>query len=1270
MTIKQPIFYCIILFICVSNGLKAQDIFENYTIEYNRLRKQKNNDSALFVAKQMSEWAVKNESDTSLKYPVGLRYIGNCFYSIQNNDSAIFYYKLSLEILEFQSRFKDDYFNCLEKLGDLYSEMGEYKSAEPFLKKELELKKKVLGEQHPDYAMSLNNLGDLYSKMGNYKAAEQYYKQSLEIRKKVLGEEHTDYASNLNNLGVLYSEMGDYKAAGPFYKQSLEIRKKVLGEEHPDYAMSLNNLGLLYSVLGDFKTSELYYKQALEIQKKVLGEQHPDYASSLNNLSTLYSDLGDFKTAELYYKQVLEIRRKSLGEQHPDYAGSLNNLGSLYTFKGDFKTAELYYKQALEIKKKSLGEEHPDYASSLNNLGVLYSEMGDFKTAELYYKQSLEIRRKSLGEEHPDYASSLNNLGNLYFDLGDYKASEQYYKKDLEISKEFLGEEHPDYASSLNSLGSLYFDLGDYKAAEQYYKQALEIIRKSLGEEHLDYASSLHNLGNLYSKMGNYQAAEQYYKQALEIRRKSLGEEHPDYASSLNSLGSLYFDLGDYKAAEQYYKQALEIRRKSLGEDHADYAMNLNNLGGLYSIIGNYKLAEPFFKKALEIRKKVLGEDHADYAMNLNNLGNLYSDKGDFKSAELYYNEALDIYKKSLSEEHPDYAMSLNNLAFMYYSDLGNYNTANRYYNQIFRIKVNFIKTNFPWLSAEEKSAFWQKEQYFFNRLNRFSVLAVGSVPSSTEFSYNSNILSKSLLLETSRELDQAIAQSSDEVLKKQFSEMKQLLKLHSKMQSEGSANKEVMNRYKAKADSLNKILVSKLGEYAASIRKFEITWKDVQFNLSATDAAIEFARYYDDKDSLYKYMALVVRPGYIYPKLVKLGNEVVLKSAIETRPIDFVSLYNEVWKNVDSLLFGVQRIYYSTSGILNNVSFAAICSNISSDLISYNQSAQRGGESIVKSEISRGCSSFLIDKYQLHQLTSTRYLADGTLTKQKPLYKSIELVGGVNFDEFPDNIKKENRKESKEDVAFYANVAKQKIVLKKSKNKENRSSFNYGKKMEYLYHTLTEVKNIEGILKGTDWEVVVKSNKEAGEHELKNELGKKTPGILHIATHGFAFPDEIKSEMKHYDNDQKSTYRISDDPLVRSGLMLSGSNTSWVDNPQKMIEYSGDDGILTAAEVANLNLSKTKLVVLSACETGLGKIEGAEGTFGLKRAFKLAGVEQIIVSLWSVPDEETMELMTLFYSDLLKTQNPVISFEKAQKEMRNKYPLDPFKWAGFVLVR
>jgi CHAT domain-containing protein len=139
---------------------------------------------------------------------------------------------------------------------------------------------------------------------------------------------------------------------------------------------------------------------------------------------------------------------------------------------------------------------------------------------------------------------------------------------------------------------------------------------------------------------------------------------------------------------------------------------------------------------------------------------------------------------------------------------------------------------------------------------------------------------------------------------------------------------------------------------------------------------------------------------------------------------------------------------------------------------------------------------------------------------------------------------------------------------------------------------------------------------------------------------------------------------------MMRCGLMFAGAKKSWTGKQKEMIEQTGQDGILTAAEVANMDLSNTKLVVLSACETGLGKVEGSEGVFGLQRGFKLAGVEQLIVSLWKVPDHETMELMNLFYTDLTITKDPVISFAKAQKQMRNNYPDNPEKWAGFVLVR
>jgi len=1135
---KYILIFVSVIFVLLAN---AQGTYDQLKNQYDRLSKENKHDSALLVAKQMNAWTLKNETDTSLRYAVSFRYVGNCFGSSENFDSAKYYFDFSLKTLITQKRGKSiNAIRCFHKIGVIYYNLKDFEKTDSLWAIVLDLNRQ-LDDKSDDFRAALHNLVALNNDWGRYDQSEKFMLELLESAKLKYGEEHPDYAMSLNNLGSLYSEMGDYKAAEPYYKKALAIRKKALGEEHPDYAMSLSDLGILYSNMGDYKAAELFCNKALAIRKKVLGEEHPDYASSLNSLGNLYYKMGDYKAAEPYYKQALDIRKKVLGEEHPDYAMSLNNLGSLYSDMGDYKAAEPYYKKALAIRKKALGEEHPDYASSLSNLGILYSEMGDYKAAEPYFNQALDIRKKVLGEEHPDYASSLMNLGSLYSDMGDYKAAEPYDKKALEIRKKSLGEEHPDYASSLN------------------------------------------NLGILYSKMGDYKAAEPYYKKALEIKKKSLGEEHPDYAGSLNNLGILYSDMGDYKGAEPYYKEALEIRKKVLREGHPDYANSLNNLGNLYSDMGDYKLAESFFIKTISIK-----------------LGNL--------------------------------------------------------------------NTNFSWLSAQEKQLYWNQEKYFYGNMISFLVSAFESVPTSTELAFNTNLISKSLLLETSRELDQAITQSSDEEMKTQFSEMKQLRKLYSKMQSEGSTNKEVMERYKTQADSLDKILVNKLGEYAASKRKFEITWKDVQSNLSSSDAAIEFARYYDDKNSLYKYMALVVRPEYEYPKLVKLGEETAIRLATQNK--DFSSLYDLIWKDIDTLLKGLQTVYYSPAGQLNSVSFSAMCFE-AGDSVLKDIAQNRGVIITTNKEKSQSCNAVLLDKYTLHQLTTTRYLADGTLNKTKPMNSSLALYGGINYDDLPTKNDSISTEITNEEYAFQLNLSKTNSNNKINKKRgKKRSSSNFGEKLEYLPGTKEEITNIAFLMNNSKWEVLSRSDKGTGEYEFKKDLETKVPGVLHIATHGFAFPDELKKETNLLDLNQTSTYKISEDPMVRCGLLLSGANISWTGNPQKMIEQTGDDGILTAAEVANLDLSNTKLVVLSACETGLGKIEGSEGTFGLKRGFKLAGVEQMIVSLWSVPDKETMELMTLFYSDLTKTLNPISSFEKAQKEMRNKYPTEPEKWAGFVLVR
>jgi CHAT domain-containing protein len=580
------------------------------------------------------------------------------------------------------------------------------------------------------------------------------------------------------------------------------------------------------------------------------------------------------------------------------------------------------------------------------------------------------------------------------------------------------------------------------------------------------------------------------------------------------------------------------------------------------------------------------------------------------------------------------------NLAYYFEKDK-QFKESEKYYSIAYSDLIKKISSNFIFLSNSEKSSYLKKESRLFNSLNTYNVKAYQSYPKSSELSFNANLISKSLILETTRELEKVLIQSSDKKLRLQFNKMIELRKLISKMQSEGSTQKEIIERYNQQADSLDKILVNKVGEYANAKRKFEITWKDVQANLSSTEAAIEFARYYNYEEKTYEYMALVVRPEYEYPKLVKLGSEVKIKSACSQK--EFPELYNYVWRGIDSLLYGVKTIYYSPVGELNNISFSALIYRNSNEIDS-----------------SKSNWSYLIDKYDLRQLTTTRYLADGTLNKKEQMAHSIKLIGGVNYTDLPTGKDSVEKTESTEDLALHINL----------QNELKHSNIDRGGKINYLKGSEIEVKEIVNTLKSSNWETTVLDGKSASEYQLKKELEEKSPGIIHISTHGFAFPEKETKERNNFEAGEKLNYKISDDPMVRCGLMLSGANISWSGDPKKMIKTSGDDGILTAAEVANLDLSNTKLVVLSACETGLGKIESSEGTFGLKRGFKLAGVDQIIVSLWKVPDNETKELMTLFYSELSKTENIDLSFNNAQKEMRNRYPFEPEKWAGFVLVR
>jgi tetratricopeptide (TPR) repeat protein len=1036
--------------------------------------------------------------------------------------------------------------------------------------------------------------------------------------------------------------------------EALKIVKEVLGEKHPEYAISLNSLAGLYWKTGQYNKAVLLLSEALKIRKEVLGEKHPDYATSLNNLASLYYSMGQYDKAEPLYKESLKIRKEVLGERHPSYASSLNNLANLYYAIGQYEKAEPLLKEAVKTRKELLGEKHPDYAQSLGNLAALYREMGHYSEAEPLYMESLKIRKEVLGEKSPEYALSLSHLASLYHAMDQYDKAEPLCKEVIKIYKEALGEKHPDYASSLNNLGSLYETAGQYDKAEPLYKEALKIIKEVLGEKHPNYASSMNNLAGLFRNMGQYDKAEPLYKEALQLRKEVLGEKHPDYASSLSGLAGFYSVMGKYEKAEPLLKEALIIRKAIFGEKHPDYASSLNNLAELYRKMGRYDNAEPLYKEALQLRKEILGEKHSDYAVSLIGMAVLYVNTEQYDKAEPLYTEASKIFKEVFGEKHPSYAISLIWLALLY-SNMEQYDKAEPFFIDANKNYISQLESYYPALSENEKMKFLKTIDYNFELFYSFALKREKENPTISNDIMQLRIQTKGIILTSTAGVKSRILKSGNEELIGLYN---QLTNIHSEIAyAYTQSNQEQKKRgidlvsLETQANDIEKQLSGKSEDYKSELEKRKIDWKEIQKTIKPDEAAIEFLsfQYYDKNwTEMTYYCALIVREEYKNPVLVRLCTEEELSQYLKLNAEESNSyiknnennrkIYDLIWKPLEKYLSGTNTVYLSPSGLLNKISFSVL-----------------SGEE----------NTLISDKYSLHYMGN---LKDIVTKKKENSIKSINgftavIFGGVDFNLDSANMisnAEKYRTEIKNNI--YLNIPD---TLKEQNNREIDERGGWG----YLKGTLDEADNIKRIFEKNGLEAKEYTGADASEDALKSLSQteyKSSPTILHIATHGFFFPEPTK-EYGAFQMLQKGGSEVikhSENPLLRSGIILAGANHFWQTN--KSIE-GAEDGILTAYEVCNMDLTNTELVVLSACETGLGDIKGGEGVYGLQRAFKVAGAKTIIMSLWKVPDKETVELMELFYTNWLNGMTKHDAFTNAQKEMRNKYA--PYYWAAFVMV-
>jgi CHAT domain-containing protein len=1013
-------------------------------------------------------------------------------------------------------------------------------------------------------------------------------------------------------------------------------------------------------------------QRVLELREKALGPAHPDVALSLNNLAVLYDSTAQPVKAEPLYQRSLAIREKALGPAHPDVALSLNNLAVLYEATGQYAKAKPLMQRSLAIREKALGPEHPDVALSLNSLAVLYEATGQYAKAEPLMQRSLAIREKALGPEHPDVATSLNSLAGLYKTTGQYAKAEPLYQRSLAIRKKALGPVHPDVASSLNNLATLYNSIGQYAKAELLMRSVLAIDEKSLGHTHPDVATSLDNLALLYKSAGQYAKAEPLMQRSLAIREKALGPEHPDVATSLNSLAGLYQATGQYAKAEPLYQRSLAIYKKALGQEHRDVALTLNNLAALYDATGQHVKAEPLYQRSLAIYKKALGQEHRDVALTLNNLAALYDATGQHVKAEPLYQRSLAIYEKVLGLAHPGVAAILGNLADLYAAQR-NYGTANRLFTRSLNIQDRQIREVFAFTTEDQKLQFLEDVQWSYWGYLSMIHQHLKNDPQAVHDGFETVLRRKGVVFDAEARTREALRGRLSKAAHQEWGRLSELRSELAQMflnKPQSLSTDQYQNKLatlQQQIEQSEQRLATESTLVNKELQQRSVTIDAVAKHLPTNAALVEFVKIRDRDfangqwESSWRYLAFVLTAnGNV--ALVDLGDASTLegqiqgalhdiKVSIEARGLQLLkkpdsanpsqpnlqslkTLYSQVWTPLEKALGTAEKVTISPDGLLNLVPFAA--------LIDREEHA-------------------VVERYRLTYVSSGRELvaSEGAVAKPE---SNLLLVANPAFDGTAQGV---------------------------SRTEASLRSRDFRGVFSQLPGTEREAKEIPPLVtdRGGKRSVLVESK--AIEGSVKSA---RSPRILHLATHGFFLQDEeidLCAETRGVTVMKTATLaekvlcekargvivvknakpvppKRYENPLIRSGLAFAGANKA-----SEVTE--GDDGILTALEITGMDLYGTELVVLSACDTGVGEVKTGEGVFGLRRAFALAGAKNLMMSLWPVSDEITANQMKAFYRNLQKLP-PAEALRQAQletiKELKAQYDgmAPPGLWAPFIL--
>ncbi|MEK6481763.1 CHAT domain-containing tetratricopeptide repeat protein [Catalinimonas sp. 4WD22] len=1043
----------------------------------------------------------------------------------------------------------------------------------------------------------------------------------------------------------------EYDSALLYFEIAEKIYKK--GIYYEQYIDCMTRRGEVFNNLGQYDKAKQLLEQALSLSVQQLGAKHLQTANAYDQLGWNQFYTSQYDEALQNYSTALDIFTDLQGDHEAEIARMNINIWNVYRRKYMPEKSIAYTLKGVDMLT-ALGQDTSRFAAAAyNGLGATYASMEVFDKALEYHHKALPLFLSAFGENHSNVAGSYFNIGNIYADRGDNATALEYYFKALRIDIHLFGENHAYVAGDYESIGICYIQKGDAEMARTYFQKSLDIAIASFGENDLHSAALISHIGATYNNQQNYEQALAYFRKSLNILEKA-GENHsPQIAALYNNIGNTSLKLGQGEQALQYQQEALkvylelaEVWQSRLGETYG-------YIGSCYEEMQDYNRALEYYHKDLEVRKQTVGLSHPEVAYVYANIGNVHRKLQHFSASLTAYQQALQVLYAPLDTldiyQNPPIDQTLNPyilyevlnakaLAFREYGEKGSGTVEDlNYALQTYQLAANTLQeTRKSLMTSTSKNLLAGKSVDYFEDALETAWLLYERNAKNEYINQAFTLAEKSkavALLEAMKESEAeefanipTSVLSAERALKIDLAFYKRKLFEEQQKHPDSSDFKSYQNKIfvlKNSYDSLIHVMEQKSPEYYQL--KYSTSLSSVDQIQQQLKKSASLLSYFVGDSSIYSFVINKNNIAFYHSSIDSMYHQHVeiVRSAIAHKTDNIhefthsaYTLYHTLIAPAEPLIQGKNLIVIPDGG-LSYLPFGVFIKSLPED----NKSTYFNLPYIIKD----------------HQIA---YAYSATLWQES--LKARKRNSEIKYLAFAPSFNQ--KKSSSLDTAGAAVLA---IA------DEERGS------LANLKGTTAEVNAIANHFNGQFYEGAT-----ANEQLFKEYASSYD--IIHLATH--AIIDDM------YPMNSRLLFSIQEDNIQNEGFRNGDSRNgdSWNRDTlsRDSANKQSEDGNLYAWELYNMKLN-AQMTVLSACNTGFGKLQRGEGVMSLGRAFAYAGCPSIIMSLWPAQDQATAEIMVNFYQALSDGMSKDEALQKAKTQYlttTNELFAHPFYWAGFVV--